>query len=232
MRGGAVSITRQRDTARTLPLIRPRAGPRPPSPLGEGSFKLLLVGHQHSLAAHVGAQDLGDGDAAVSLQVVLEESNQHTRRGHAGVVQRVGQLGLAVLILKADAQAAGLSIAEVGAGADLKVLLLAGAPCLNIAALDLQIGQIAGAALQLAHGYLHAAEQLDGVAPHLLVPVHGVLGLADDDHLLLLKLMDTVYAALFNAVRALLLAEAGGVAGESLRELIIGDYLVDELAYH
>ena len=35
MRGGAVSITRQRDTARTLPLIRPRAGPRPPSPSGE-----------------------------------------------------------------------------------------------------------------------------------------------------------------------------------------------------
>ena len=44
--------------------------------------------------------------------------------------------------------------------------------------------------------------------------------------------MDTVYAALFNAMRALLLAEAGGVAGESLRELILGDYLVDELAYH
>ena len=63
--------------------------------------KLLLVGHQHGLAAHVGAQDLGDGDAAIGLQVVLEESDQHTRRGHAGVVQGVGQLGLAVLILKA-----------------------------------------------------------------------------------------------------------------------------------
>ena len=47
---------------------------------GRHSAKLLLRG-QHGLAAHVGAQDLGDGDAAIGLQVVLEESDQHTRRG-------------------------------------------------------------------------------------------------------------------------------------------------------
>ena len=57
--------------------------------------------------------------------MVLQEGDQHTRRGHAGVVQRVGQLGLTVLILKADVQAAGLGVAQVGAGADLEVLLMA-----------------------------------------------------------------------------------------------------------
>ncbi len=41
----------------------------------------IYARHQHGLAAHVGLQDLGDGDAAVSLQVVLEEGDQHARRG-------------------------------------------------------------------------------------------------------------------------------------------------------
>ena len=75
---------------------------------------LLLVDRHHDLeAAHVGLQDLGDGDAAVGLQMVLEECDEHTRRSHAGVVQSVGQIGLAILALDADVQAAGLCIAEV-----------------------------------------------------------------------------------------------------------------------
>ena len=69
---------------------------------------LLLVDRHHDLeAAHVGLQDLGDGDTAVGLQMVLEECDEHTRRSHAGVVQSVGQIGLAILALDADAQAAG-----------------------------------------------------------------------------------------------------------------------------
>ena len=65
--------------------------------------KLFLIGRHHDLqAAHVGLQDLGDGNAAVGLQVVLQECDQHTRRCHAGVVQGVGQIGLAVLALDAD----------------------------------------------------------------------------------------------------------------------------------
>ena len=79
--------------------------------------------------------------------MVLEECNQHPGRGHAGVVQRVGQIRLPVRTLHADAEAARLCVAEIRAGADLKILLLPGRPCLDVAALDLQIGQIAGAAL-------------------------------------------------------------------------------------
>ena len=37
-------------------------------------IKLLLVGHQHGLAAHVGAQHFGDGHSAIGLQVVLQEA--------------------------------------------------------------------------------------------------------------------------------------------------------------
>ena len=70
----------------------------------------LLVGRDHDLkAAHVGLQHLGDGHGAVGLQVVLQECDQHTRRCHAGVVQGVGQIGLAVLALDADVQTAGFS---------------------------------------------------------------------------------------------------------------------------
>ena len=85
-----------------------------------------MDGNHDLEAAHVGLQHLGDGDAAVGLQMVLEECDEHTRRSHAGVVQGVGQIGLAVLALDADVQAACLCIAQIGAGADLEILLLTG----------------------------------------------------------------------------------------------------------
>ena len=44
--------------------------------------------------------------------------------------------------------------------------------------------------------------------------------------------MDAVHAPLLDAVGALFLAEAGGVGGEGLGQLILGDDLVDELADH
>ena len=92
--------------------------------------------------------------------MVLEECDEHTRRSHAGVVQSVGQIGLTILALDADVQAAGLCIAQVGAGADFEVFLLAGAPCLDVAALDLQVSQ---------------AEQrssADGHVPDFPIPYH------------------------------------------------------------
>ena len=90
------------------------------SALWKNSGSALLVGRDHNFqAAHVGLQHLGDGHGAIGLQMVLQEGDQHTRRSHAGVVQGVGQIGLAVLALDADVQAACLCIAQVGAGADL-----------------------------------------------------------------------------------------------------------------
>ena len=164
--------------------------------------------------------------------MVLQIGNQHPGRGYHGVVQGMGQVHLAILSLDPHPQATGLGVAQIGAGADLKVFLLPGAPGLNVAGLDLQVGQVAGAALQLTHGNVHAAEQLHGVAPHFFVPGHGILRLADYDHLLLLKLVDAVDAPLLNAVGTLLLAEAGGIAGEGLGQALLGNDLVDELADH
>ena len=127
----------------------------------QGCVKNLLLGRDQNLgAAHVGPQDLGNLHGAVRLKVVFQEGDQHTGRCHAGVVQRVAELHLAVFILVADAQTAGLGVTQVGAGAHLKVLLLTGGPGLNVAGLHLQVGQIAGAALQLPHGDVHGAEQL------------------------------------------------------------------------
>ena len=129
-------------------------------------------------------------------------------------------------------QAAGLCIAQVGAGADFEVFLLAGAPCLDVAALDLQVSQVTGAAVQLTDRDLHAAEQLDGVLPELLVPVSALLGTADDDHLLLLELVDAVDATLLDAVSALLLAEAGAVGSQGQGQRSLIQSLVDEAADH
>ena len=107
-----------------------------------------------------------------------------------------------------------------------------GRPCLDVAALNFQVGQIAGAAFQRAHRNIQRTEEIDGVLPESVIPHHGILRLADDDHLLLLKLMDAVHAALFDAVRADFLAEAGRIAGQRLRQLLFGENGVDEFADH
>ena len=164
--------------------------------------------------------------------MVFKEGDEHTRGCDAGVVERVGQIHLAVRTLDADAETAGLCVAEIRAGANLEIFLLARAPRLNVAGFDLQIGQIAGAAFELTNGNLHVAEQLNRIAPELVVPVHGFLRTADDDHFLLFKLVDAVHAALFQTVAADLLAEAGGIAREGQGEFCLRDDLVDKAANH
>ena len=137
-----------------------------------------------------------------------------------------------MLALNADLQAAGLGVGQVGAGAHLKIFLLARGPGLHVYALDFQICQIAGAALQRAHRNIQAAEQVHRVLPQLVEPHFALLRLADHDHLLLLKLMDTVHATLLNAVRALLLAEAGRVRSQGLGQLALRGDGINKFADH
>ena len=118
---------------------------------------------------------------------------------------------LAVFAGDADLESACLSVGEVGAGADLEILLLSGAPRLDVDGLDLEIGEVAGAALEGAYRDIEGAEELDRVLPQLIEPHLALFGLADDDHLLLLELVDAVNAALLQTVSALLFSEAGRI---------------------
>ena len=136
------------------------------------------------------------------------------------------------LVADTDLQSSGLRVAQVGAAADFEVFLLARGPGFNVQGLDLQIGQVAGAAFQRAYGDVHAAEEFHGVVPQLIEPHGRILGLADDDHLLLLELVDAVDASLLDAVGADFLAEAGAVTGQRLGQLILVQHLTDVAADH
>ena len=48
---------------------------------------MLFLGGHDLQAAHIGLEDLGDHHAAVGLEVVLQEGDEHAGRGHHGVVQ-------------------------------------------------------------------------------------------------------------------------------------------------
>ena len=144
----------------------------------------------------------------------------------------MSQILLAVLCLDTDAEAAGLSVAQVGAAADFEVLLLAGRPGLNVNRLDLQVSQVAGAALQGADRDIQRTEQVNSVLPQLIEPQGALFRLADNDHFLLLELMDAVYASLLDAVGALFLAEAGRVRGQGLGQILLIDDGIDEAADH
>ena len=83
-------------------------------------------------------KSLRDLHAAVSLQIVLQEGNQHTGRRNHGVVQGMGQVLASILSLHADLQSAGLGIPKVGTASHLKVLLLSLGPRLHVHGLTLR----------------------------------------------------------------------------------------------
>ena len=143
--------------------------------------------------------------------MILQKCYQHTGRRDAGVVERMRKILVAVRVLYTYTKSSRLSITEIRAAAHLKILLLSGRPCLHIAGLHLQIRQITRAALERAHRDIHAPEEVHRILPQPVIPHHRVLGLADHDHLLLLELMDTIYASLLEPVRTLLLSEAGRI---------------------
>ena len=62
---------------------------------------------------------------SVRLQVVLQESYEHTGRGYHRVVEGVDKVA-ALVGLDPDSQTAGLGVSQVGAAAHLKVFLLPG----------------------------------------------------------------------------------------------------------
>ena len=136
----------------------------------------------------------------------------------------------AALTADADLQSARLRVGQVRTGTNFKVFLLSGAPRLDVDTLDLQVGEVAGTAFECAHGDIQRAEEVNGILPELFEPHFGFLGLTDDDHLLLLELMDAVNAALFESVRALFLAETGRIRGQGIGQLVLLDDRVDELA--
>ena len=83
-------------------------------------------------AAHIRSERNGNVDGAVCVEVVFQECDQHSRRSDDGVVERVGEVLAVLAAVDADFQAARLCVAEVGAGAYLEVLLLAGRPRLDV----------------------------------------------------------------------------------------------------
>ncbi len=141
------------------------------------------------------------------------------------IICPVGALG-------ADSQASGLCISKSRTGTDLKVLLLPGAPCLHIAGLHLQISQIAAAALQSTHGNIQAAEKIYSVCPHLIIPFHGILRLAEHYHLLLLELMYAVHSPLLDSMGTYFLSEAGRIRCHCNRKIALLHQLTLKLSYH
>ena len=61
----------------------------------------------------------------------------------------------AVRTLYSDAQSSCLSVSQIGAASNLKILLLTRAPCLNVIGLDLQISQISRAAFDSSYRNIH-----------------------------------------------------------------------------
>ena len=142
------------------------------------------------------------------------------------------ELRLTVRILVTNGQSARLRIRQVGAAANFKVLLLSRAPCFDVAALVFKIRKVARAAAQLSYGDIQRTEQLHRVAPQLFVPFFAFFGAANDDHFLLLELVNTVNTPFFQAVCALFLSKTRGIGRQRQRKLCAVDDLPHESTDH
>src|ERR1700680_3019740 len=97
---------------------RMRTSTRPPHPPHASPCPYRLSFDRLSwsyvfLPSHVGPQRLWNAHTAVGLLVNLEEGQQDARRCNRGVVQRMYEPNLAVLVTVADIDAAGLPVVEV-----------------------------------------------------------------------------------------------------------------------
>ena len=170
---------------------------------------ILVLGEDLFLAAHIGTECNGDVDRAVGAEVVLAEGDEHSGGSNDGVVEGVSKILALFLRVYADLEAACLSVAEVRARANLEILLLSGGPSLNVDGLDLEVCEVAGAALESTNGNIERAEEINSVLPELIEPHGGFLRTANNDHFLLFKLVDTVYSPFLYTVGSLFLAETG-----------------------
>ena len=113
-----------------------------------------------------------------------------------------------IFTLGTDTQTSCLCITQGRTGTNFEVLLLSGAPCFYVTGFYFQICQITTTTLQGTNGYIQAAEEFYGIGPHLVIPIHGILRLTQNYHLLLLELVYTVYTSLLDAVGTYFLTEA------------------------
>ena len=85
----------------------------------------LIDGSKNFFPTHIWRQSLRYSHAAVRLEAVFKKGYEHTRRGDDSVIESMGQIHLAICALYAHFQAAGLRVAQIRAGADLEIFLLA-----------------------------------------------------------------------------------------------------------
>ena len=191
----------------------------------------LVFRNQFLFSAHVHTKNFRNAYGSVCIQVVLQECDQHTRRSNYGVVQGMCQVFLSVLAVDTDFQTSCLCITKVGAASYLEVFLLTRRPCLNIDRFYFQVSQVTGAALQSTNRDIHGTEQVYGVLPQFVIPHHAVFRFADNNHLLFLELMDTVYTTLFNTMSTFFLTEARRIAGQRERQFGFRQDLVQAFTY-
>ena len=94
-------------------------------------YNIILLLFNYLFATHVRSEGNGNIDGAVSVEVVFQERYQHSRRRDNGVVEGVRKV-FTFFAVDSDFESARLSVTEVGAGADFKILLLTRRPRFNV----------------------------------------------------------------------------------------------------
>ena len=144
----------------------------------------------------------------------------------------MSKIFLAIFSVYTDFQTTCLCITKVGAASYLKVFLLSWRPCFNIQGFHFQVCQVTRAAFQCTNRNIQGTKQINSVLPQFVKPHLAVLWIANYDHLLLLKLVDTVNASLFKSMSTFLFTEAWRITCKSFWKLFFRNDLVNKFTNH
>ena len=134
----------------------------------EVSDEVSVVPVDDFLSAHVGPEDLGDGDGAVLVLVVLEDGNHRPGQGESGTVEGVDELALQVgLGPVLDPGPPGLEVGEVAARGCLEPGVLPGGVELQVVAFGAGEAHVSRAQEQDPVGESEAVDEVLGVLPQL-----------------------------------------------------------------
>ena len=134
--------------------------------------------------------------------------------------------------LNTDTESSCLSVTKIGAAPYLKILFLSWGPCFNITRFYFQVCQISGTAFQSTNRYIHRTEKVNRILPQIIIPFHTFLWLTYNNHLLLLKLMNSVDSSLFNSMSSFFFTETRRIAGQCLRKLLFCKHLSNKFSNH
>ena len=175
----------------------------------------LRYGFKNFFSPQIGAQDFGDGDAAIPILMLFHDCGDDAAGCQARGVEGVYEFVFAgFCAFESDAAASGLIVAGIGCGADFFVFVHAGDPDFNVVGFGHGCADVFGGEHGDAVMQAQTLGELFGFVDEFFERVFGVFGAGELEHFDFVELVTANHAPFLCAIAAGFFAIARGVGEE------------------